>query len=405
MTTRKRLAALALLIASGAIAQPDAVIPAVEGIHASYCSESGTSVAVTWLSVSSNAGSVAFAAASNALVTRVQEGAGPVARGDRFIHRVELRDLAPGTRYYYQCGLGAGAATGPVCSFKTAPPEQQPVTFAVLGDIQVKGRNPAWHRTALWLANKRPDFCLSLGDQVDSGLRLDQWLGLLVDGAPLFESTVFMPLIGNHEVYDGSSKNQRYPSLYLDLFCLPDNGSLEFQGQWYAFRAGCVRIAMLAAYPWRADQACDVRTLPEQGEWLDRTLGKGGSGGWALAALHPPAYSTGPHGGGTRWFQSLWGEVVERHHVAAVFSGHTHAFEITHPLRGGRRVDAGQGIVYYNAAGVAYSALATGNALTEARASREREPLVLIVTASPGRLVFSTWNTVADTVAYETVMP
>ena len=376
-----------------------------QGIHVSFCGEDGTDVAVTWFSGGSNQVGVQYGLASGALTEWVRGDAVPAQAGDLFIHRAKLTGLLPGQRYYYRCVTGAPAVTSQVCSFRAAPPAGKPVTFAVLGDIQVKGPDLTWRRAALWLAGKTPDFCLSLGDQVDRGLIPEQWRALLDDGAPLFETTVFMPLIGNHDCYGDDAGVEKDPSLYRLLFPLPDNGCAAFAGQWYAFRAGCASFAMLASYPFRNGETCDVRGVAEQSEWLGRMLAGERRSGWSFAALHPPIHSTGPHGRDTEWYQTLWGGILEATSVAVVFSGHTHAFEITRPLLGGKPVtDGSGGVRYYNAAGITYSGLATGNALTAARAQREREPLALIVTATADRLVLSTWNRLTDSVAQETVI-
>ena len=95
---------------------------------------------------------------------------------------------------------------------------------------------------------------------------------------------------------------------------------------------------------------------------------------------------------------------MEQNRVAVVFNGHTHAFEITHPIRQGKCVTDGRGIIYYNGAGVTFSSPATSNIFTAAFQHQEREPLVLLVTATPERLVLSTWNIADNVVIHEQVV-
>jgi hypothetical protein len=197
---------------------------------------------------------------------------------------------------------------------------------------------------------------------------------------------------------------EQYPALFFSLFPLPTNGLPAFEGQWYSFRAGVAAFTLLASYPFREKQPCDVRKVPEQTVWLKDTLARNGAGGWSFVGFHPPVYSSGDHGGDTSWYQGLWGDLMEHERVAVVFNGHTHAFEVTHPLRQGKRVNDGSGVVYYNGAGISYSALAKGNERTAARAQQVREPLALLATVTPDRLVLSTWNMESNVVAYETII-
>ena len=394
---KKRLIFLLVLV-SGVLAGAETF----EAIHSTFSDDARTGVVVSWMTGPAAQPEVLYGLSASALELKQKAITLPI--DGSFVHHARLSGLLPGTRYYYQCVMGEPAVTSRVCSVKTAPAGGQPVTFAVLGDIQVKGRNRNWEQAAKWLAVKQPDFCVSLGDQVDKGLVLKQWQGLFTDGAPLFESMAFMPLIGNHDIYGEGPVKEQNPVLYVTLFPLPTNGLPAFEGQWYSFRAGAAAFTLLGSYPVRDGQLCDVRKVPEQTAWLKNTLARHSAEGWSFVGFHPPVYSSGDHGGDTAWYQGWWGDMMEQNRVAVVFNGHTHAFEVTHPLRQGKRVYDGTGIVYYNGAGITYSALAKGNERTAVRALQVREPLALLATVTPDRLVLSTWNMESNVVAYETVI-
>lgn len=372
------------------------------GLHATFLDEAGDAVAVSWLSTSAVPASVSYGLEATRLEKCVE--ATREACGAAFARHARLTGLKPGTRYYYQCREVGGDPSALTGSFRTAAAPDQPVTFAVLGDIQVKGPDARWRYAAQWLAARKLDFCLSLGDQVDKGLQLDQWKALFEDGSPLFESTVFMPLVGNHDEYFEVNAVPLNPELYFRLFLLPENGYRSFTGQWYAFRAGATAFTVLNAYPVREGVPCDVREVPEQKAWLDATLGKQPGKSWKFVAFHPPVFSTGPHGGDTSFLDGLWGRMLERHRVAVVFNGHTHAFEITRPLREGKAVADGRGILYYNGAGISFSSPATGDARSYFWQKSEREPLALIVSVTPEKLVLRTWNMVENAVVHEEVV-
>ena len=394
--------ALALLMQWGSATAVQAGPEVFEGIHSAFADDAGKEVTVSWMTGPASRPEVLYGRSASTL--DMKQTATSLPLGKIVVHHARLSGLEPGVRYYYQCVMGDPVMTSRVCSVKTAPVPGQPVRFAVLGDIQVKGRNRNWQHAAQWLADQQPDFCVSLGDQVDQGLVLEQWQGLFADGAPLFESMAFMPLIGNHDIYGEGPVKEQYPALYFTLFPLPTNGLPAFEGQWYSFRAGDAAFTMLASYPFQERQPCDVRKVPEQTVWLKGTLARNEAEGWSFVGFHPPVYSSGDHGGDTAWYQGLWGDLMEQERVAVVFNGHTHAFEVTHPLRQGKRVSDGSGVIYYNGAGISYSALAKGNERTAARAQQVREPLALLATVTPDRLVLNTWNMESNIVAYETVI-
>ena len=382
------LAALATAGAEG--------VAGVDGVHTTYVSEDGTSVGVVWFSGQADHPFVRFGMASGLLTNTSAAEVAPFGSG--VVCRARITGLPPGTACRYRC-VAAPGDEGPVGGFKTAPVAGSPVTFAVLGDIQVTGSDTRWRAMAAWLARRDLDFCLAVGDQVDRGLQPEQWPALFAGGAPLFEKTVVMPCVGNHECYGTALGREQMPELYLKAFGLPDNGVAGFSGQWYAFRAGVVGLSVLTTYPFRSGTLGDPRAVPEQTEWLDATLARQPPPMWSLVACHAPLHSSGPHGGDTDWLDALWGRLFETRGVAAVFSGHTHAFEVTEPLVRGVAVGSGQGgVTYYNTAGVSYSATATGSQVTSAYQKQEREPLVLWVRADARSVALETWDVGEDRV-------
>jgi hypothetical protein len=317
---------------------------------------------------------------------------------------VPLRDLAPGTAYAYRPAGGGEETEG---RFATAPAGPADFTFAVIGDVQGKGASDRWRQAATWLAGRQPAFWIPVGDLVDFGHDHAQWQHFFADGTPLFRTAPVMPVVGNHDTYadgaraDGKRFVPRYPEPFFAFFPPSRDPSGTIPEGAYAWSYGDALFAAFNAYPVPPD-GDPLASAPPQYErtrreaqmrWLDTRLGTAPVA-WRFLALHPPVYSSGPHGiSGDRPFERSVAELCDRHGIAAVFAGHTHAFEITRRLHGGAvAADDAPGTIYCNTAGINYSAIAKGSWYTDARQEQERMPLVMIVQVTQEAIVIETWD-------------
>ena len=306
-------------------------------------------------------------------------------------YRVRLQGLVPGRPYQYRIKTETDTATG---TFATAPTAPATFSFAVLGDVQGIGPSAKWQRTADWLTSQGPAFFLPVGDLVEHGLIQAEWDSFFADGAKLFATTPVEPIIGNHDCY-----RDRYPELkphlFLDQFAVPPNGVPGYDGYWYSFDYGAAHFVVLCNFPVGGPvpmrEAADVlQTL-----WLQKDLATTHQP-WKFVFFHVPVYSSGPHGDATLYLARIWGQIFTATHVTAVFSGHTHAFETTRSIRAGHPAAAGP--VYYNCAGVNYSAVATGSWFTVTAQPRERMLLPAIVTVGTNAVKITTYDLDAGTV-------
>ena len=280
-------------------------------------------------------------------------------------HHARLTGLTPGARYRYWVESEAGALAA---SFTTARSKPGKFSFVVLGDIQGIGPSAKWQRVAGWVRECAPAFYLPLGDLVEHGLIRAEWNNFFADGTNLFITTPVMPVIGNHDCY-----RDRYPELkpqlFLDQFAVPTNGVPGYDGYWYSFDYGAAHFVVLCNFP--VGGPVPMREAAEvlQTIWLRHDL-ETTRQKWKFVFFHVPVYSSGPHGDATRYLARTWGRIFDGAHVDVVFSGHTHAFERTQPIRAGH--PAADGTIYYNGAGVNYSACATGQWFTVKSQPRER---------------------------------
>ena len=354
----RRILSIGLLAAATAGAEP------VRNLHLAFGNDPATMATVSW--------EVAGQCEFELLVPAAAERVTLSSTGSAY--RAQLQSLEPGHRYPYRIQCGTDSATG---TLVTAPAGPAAFSFAVLGDVQGMGPSAKWQRTADWLIYQQPAFFLPVGDLVEHGLIQSEWDNFFTDGAKLFATTPVLPIIGNHDCY-----RDRYPELkpqlFLNQFAVPANGVPGYNGYWYSFDYGAAHFVVLCNFPMGGPvSARDADRL--QTDWLRHDL-QTTRQKWKFVFFHVPVYSSGPHGGDTVALAKTWGQLFDEAHVDVVFNGHTHAFEVTRPIHAGRATDSAQGTVYYNCAGVNYSATATGNWFTTKAQNRERMLLAAVVT-------------------------
>ncbi|MBZ0274261.1 metallophosphoesterase family protein [bacterium] len=243
-------------------------------------------------------------------------------------HHVTLDGLSPGTRFYYRV-KACDDAVSDTYSFVTAPDDDSPFSFAVLGDNR---SNPAMAKAvADETFTTAPDILLNVGDIVNNGWNRDeydsQFFGPseeLLASAPVFVS------IGNHE---GES-----PYFY-DVLPYPGNGT-----GFYSFTYGNTLFIALNT---------NKLYLPGTGQynWVEGVLqsAEAQAAEWIVAFAHHPPYSEGWDNAGYNGEPLMRTSLVplfEQYGVDVFFQGHTHDYErgtlndVLHIISGG----AGSGL-------------------------------------------------------------
>jgi Purple acid Phosphatase, N-terminal domain/Calcineurin-like phosphoesterase len=213
-----------------------------------------------------------------------------------YFYHVQLTDLEPGTRYYYQVSDGAAAASTAGSSFETAPFGRARFRFSSYGDLStpswdLNASGNIWHEScdnayfAVDAVEKPGDggpaplFHLLNGDLCYANLDLENapgvWRDFGVNVARSAANRPWMPALGNHEtefgVCDhagaagtasggtpaqgaaGNYWNGPYGyGHYLSRFLLPDNGVTNWdgnrlRGNFYSFQVGTVTFISLDA--------------------------------------------------------------------------------------------------------------------------------------------------------------
>jgi len=242
----------------------------------------------------------------------------------KLISEVTLKDLKTGTRYYYRvlCTDEKGQEIRSAqYSFQTAPAEDTPWAFAVIGDTQ---RNPDVTRKCAEGAYAcRPNFLLHCGDVVDDGFAKHQWLKDLFEPCSnLMAHIPTYPVIGNHE------KDSHW---YYDYFSMPKP---EY---YYTYRYGNAQFFML-------DSNKSLAPGSAQYEWLEKELAAS-KAVWKFTCHHHPCFSSeendyGDHVKGLKGTTFNFGDanarkvvpLYEKYGVDIAFNGHIHVYERTWPI-------------------------------------------------------------------------
>lgn len=282
-----------------------------------------TTVTVFWQAPAPGRGTVRYGLTTN--YTHAVSDAGGMRR-----HRIALRDLQPGARYHYAVASSDGWAVGDR-TFPTAPTPTGGLHFVVHGDLQ-GGRDDdmpdASRGVAEAIAAAGPNVVIHMGDMSNQHdiPGHSTWDDFFASVSNELSRSVFMPAPGNHDQPEFGSA---YFWQYFDLPLRP------VPGQPYSFTAGPVHFIALDS---------DVG-VAAQTNWLMRDLQAAAydtNVAWIIPYFHRPPYSWGERGGNDV-LKDQWCPLFTMYGADLVFSGHSHNYQRTVPIRGVTYVVAGGG--------------------------------------------------------------
>jgi 3',5'-cyclic AMP phosphodiesterase CpdA len=162
--------------------------------------------------------------------------------------------------------------------------------------------------------------------------------GWLEDTGPLRKAGIpVLAARGNHDAYHVVDEAQ-----FASIFSPPGGPELAPDGFWYSVDQGGWRFLVLDT---GTDMFGDRDPMPEGGPqltWLESRLSEADRLGLrSIVLLHLPPFSSGKEERGVPWVRRLVVEqILDRHAVALVLSGHIHAYErIVRPGFEGRPVN------------------------------------------------------------------
>jgi len=345
--------------------------PPPEQVHVQFGADAASQVAVSWATaaaVSRPRLRLGRASFGHGLEVPAEErGYTEALTGETVLtYHARLRGLHPDTQYVYEV-LHDGAA--PVAgTFRTGPRGRSGgFRFTSFGDQAIPaavglGLGP-WTPNAGFIvpAVERLDplFHLFNGDLSYANVSdapVATWTSFFNNNTRSAANRPWMPAAGNHENEVGNGP-QGYLS-YQTRFELPDNGSDEFRGNWYAFTVGTIRVISLnnddvclqdggfsafrrdnvPGYTANGDNPYIIGySSGEQQRFLERELARARRSDeidWIIVCMHQVAMSSAHFNGGDLGIRENWLPLFDRYGVDLVVAGHEHHFERSFPVRG-----------------------------------------------------------------------
>ena len=240
------------------------------------------------------------------------------------IHRVILKKLRPGRRYYFVCG-DPQSGVSQVFSFQTLP-TSPPFQFVVGGDMGVGKVTAALLTQA---ARKSPHFVALGGDiayangDLKNFPKWEHWLSLWQRymKKPSRDLIPLMMAIGNHEVRSHFFGNKQRAPFYFGYF---------YQGGKSYFVRHLGKVAAL----FFLDTSHVAPFWGDQSQWLETALFHSQSFSFRFAVYHVPLYPS------VRSFYSpfsllgrlFWKPYFEQYRLTVAFEHHDHALKRTKPI-------------------------------------------------------------------------
>ncbi|MDB5101275.1 MAG: metallophosphoesterase [Cyanobacteria bacterium RYN_339] len=225
-----------------------------------------------------------------------------------------ITGLTPGAWYGYQLER-PGQAPFQGRFVANRGPQATHLRFTVMGDMG--DGSPAQHAIAGHMAAWKPEFVLTVGDNVypdasaaDFGPKFFDVYGPMIANAPIY------PTLGNHDMRTDAG------APYLAAFVLPQDPAGE---RYYAFDEGPARF-------WALDSNQSLAPGSPQYKWLEADA-SASRAKWKIAFFHHPPYSSGLHGQEAKnraWLPPLFSRLG----FTAVFTGHDHHYERSLPIGG-----------------------------------------------------------------------
>lgn len=254
----------------------------------------------------------------------------PTPSGTR--HRVEITNLNPNTKYFYEVGSGnAVHATGELYFFRTHPKPgaRVPFRFFAFGDFGDGSDTQMATAAQLIKQDRRHQFALLLGDIIYSSGSRDKYLS---DYFPVYQDLIrhsaWWPTLGNHDIKSNGG------AAYFEFFETPANNPRKIEN-YYSFDYANAHIVSLDD-----ELHFSGNDLQQQLDWVKKDLADAKNRGqqWLIAMWHKPPYSAGTHGDDED-IQKYFVPIMDEHGVDLVLCGHSHVAERSFLLNNNRIVN------------------------------------------------------------------
>jgi len=259
---------------------------------------------------------------------------------DSRLFQLPLGSLQPETIYQYR--VRSGSEWSGEATFSTAVQNNEPFTFAVYGDTQLRAGRPTDNQedVANLIDSYSPDFIIHCGDMwfTNQGPDVDVFFEVSKD---LMKDIPLFPAVGNHEFWTNTSPGvgtYTTPERYKRYFVVPTN--LISNEDYYSFDYGNSHFIVTNAN--LAEGGPDYRVGSDQHTAIENDLiiaSNDTNIAHIFAVVHKPAHSNGSkHGCGHGSviedpnISVDLGELFQEYDVDIVFSGHDHNYQRFQPV-------------------------------------------------------------------------
>ncbi len=266
----------------------------------------------------------------------------PHSETGHYIHTITLDNLKPDTPYFYEIEVEnptKEVIKSGTLTFATAPEQDLPFTFAVIGDTEARPHVNFQVARLIW--DERPNFVINLGDLTDGGQEPHkfEWTHEYFMGVvPLASRIPFFTVPGNGE---------------SDLYWYKRYHKLPETESFYSFQYGNAEFFML-----NSNERDEFALGGLQYQWLEKAL-QNSTAQWKVACHHHAPYSSDENDYGDSWKgKSDLGDLqvrqivplYEKYGVDVVLFGHLHTYQRTLPILE-NMVDQKNGVIYIQGGG------------------------------------------------------
>jgi hypothetical protein len=260
---------------------------------------------------------LATPAPASAQVRREGEAEAKSARFDdpaeETMHVIRATGLSPGTGYVYVVTSGKVILGGGRFATAPGPGSVAPITFLAYGDDRT---DPTAHAVVVQAMQQvAADFLVNTGDAVQDGAEAADWQSFFDVEGPMLRNRAIFSAIGNHEL----TNDQSGANFARYLALLDDAGVPHLYG---TARFGSVRLFFLNGMH-------DFANGQER-EWLERELAASDTEAgliWRVAVVHHGPWSVGPHGPNRLLVEAGVPQLLAKHSVDLILSGHDHVYD------------------------------------------------------------------------------
>jgi len=225
------------------------------------------------------------------------------AKAKSYVHRINLDNLKPGTKYYYR--VMQDGVDLPLANF-TTPRDDGFLKVGLTGDN--RGNPKIWGKVIDSIAAKKPDILLLTGD-VAGTPKYKSWKKdfFIPSFLKFAKSVAFFNAVGNHEGWHANTR------AFLQAPASPSH-----KQAYYSFEIGNALFVVL-------NNQLKINRGSEQYKFLEETL-KNSDKLWKIIVFHKSAYVSGGHGE-YKPMKNVAKKLFAKYGVTLALSGHSHFYQ------------------------------------------------------------------------------